>query len=561
MPYLLALDQGTTSSRAILFDTEGRQHALAQKEFPQHYPSPGHVEHNPQDIWQTQLAVAREVLATVNIADVAAIGITNQRETTLLWDKATGQPLHNAIVWQDRRTADLCSQWKREHLHLIQQKTGLIPDAYFSASKLRWLLDNLPNARQRALRGELAFGTVDSWLLYNLTRHPTTQDSGLRTLDFVHATDLSNASRTMLFNIHTCQWDPELLQLFNIPPGLLPEVKNSAGLFGTTTLFGKPIPITGIAGDQQAALFGQTCFSPGLAKNTYGTGCFLLSNLGTTPTLSKNQLLTTIAWRLSNSLPNEQSRTSIGNRQSATGNSADAPNGPPIYALEGSVFVGGAVVQWLRDGLGIIQSASEIESLASSVPDSGGLYLVPAFAGLGAPHWDQYARGTITGITRGTTRAHFARAALEAIAFQVADLLDVFHADTTHGTHSVSKCPPTVLPDGGSPAQAAITSPQENTLKELRVDGGAARNDLLLQFQADLLQVPVIRPKITETTALGAAFLAGLGAGLFQSTADLAPLWHPDRTFHPQLPRDHIAARRARWQEALTRARAWEKPA
>jgi glycerol kinase len=513
MPYLLALDQGTTSSRAILFDTDGRQHALAQREFPQHYPQPGHVEHEPRDLWESQLAVAREVLATVNVADVLAIGITNQRETTLLWDRATGEPLHRAIVWQDRRTADRCSQWKRDHLLTIQSKTGLIPDAYFSASKLRWLLDTIPHARQRALRGELCFGTVDSWLLWNLTRGRTGESSP------VHVTDVSNASRTMLFNLHTAQWDPELLQLFDISAGLLPEVKDSAALFGHThpTLFGRSIPITGIAGDQQAALFGQTCFTPGLAKNTYGTGCFLLSNLGNTPTLSKNQLLTTIAWRL----PPTNQNSQLKNQNSA----------PLTYALEGSVFVGGAVVQWLRDGLGIIQSATDIEPLARSVPDSGGLYLVPAFAGLGAPHWDQYARGTIAGITRGTTKAHFARAALEAIAFQVADLLDVFQSDA------------------------------HTPLNELRVDGGAARNDLLLQFQADLLRVPVIRPKVTETTALGAAFLAGLGVGVYGSTAELIGLWHPDRAFEPSLPASQVADRRARWADALARARNWEKPA
>jgi glycerol kinase len=470
------------------------------------------------DIWNSQLAVAREVLGSVRLEDVAAIGITNQRETTLLWDKATGEPLHRSIVWQDRRTSDLCSAWKRDHLATIQQKTGLIPDAYFSASKLRWLLDTIPNARSRALRGELAFGTVDTWLLYNLTAGTDLQ-SKIKSTNIlpVHATDVSNASRTMLFNIHTCQWDPELLQLFDIPPGLLPEVNHCAAPFGATHpgLFGRPIPITGIAGDQQAALFGQCCFAPGLAKNTYGTGCFLLSNLGEAPALSRNQLLTTIAWRL----PASDQNAKIDHQPSVT------------YALEGSVFVGGAVVQWLRDGLGIIQSAAEVEPLARSVRDSGGLYLVPAFAGLGAPHWDQYARGTITGITRGTTKAHFARAALEAIAFQVADLLDVFQADA------------------------------HTPLKELRVDGGAARNDLLLQFQADLLRVPVIRPKVTETTALGAALLAGLGAGVYRSTGELAHLWQAERTFEPLLPEGEAAARRARWSEALARARDWEKPA
>ena len=499
---LLALDQGTTSSRAILFDARGNQLASAQEELRQIFPKPGWVEHDPMDIWQTQLTTAQQALANSNrpAADVAAIGITNQRETTLLWDKRTGRPLANAIVWQDRRTADFCHALKSTHADVIQNKTGLIPDAYFSASKIRWLLDNLPDARRRAENNQLAFGTVDSWLLYQLTG---AQNGG------IHATDISNASRTMLLNIHTGDWDNDLLALFNIPRQILPQIRPSAGPFGQTTLFGppsNPIPITGIAGDQQAALFGQNCLSPGLAKNTYGTGCFMLMNIGQIAPISTHQLLTTIAWQLE-------------------------PKSKITYALEGSVFVGGAVVQWLRDGLGIIKSAAEIESLAKSVPDSGGVYLVPAFAGLGAPHWDQYARGTIAGITRGTTSAHIARAALESIAFQVSDLLDVMRADTT------------------APIQ------------ELRVDGGAASNNLLLQFQADLLRVPVIRPKITETTALGAAFLAGLGCGLIKSPADLAPLWKADAEFHPKMSADEATHRKTRWAAALERSRDWEEPA
>jgi glycerol kinase len=503
MPLLLALDQGTTSCRAILFDQDGTQIALEQEEFPQHYPQPGWVEHDPLDIWRSQLSTARKVLQAAGPAEIAAIGITNQRETTLLWDRATGEPLHNAIVWQDRRTAEACSALKRDASlsSMIQRKTGLLPDAYFSASKLQWLLENVPGARDRARRGQLAFGTVDSWLLYNLTRSSS----------IVHATDTTNASRTMLFNIHTLEWDEELLALFDVPRALLPQVLPSAGPFGTTSLFGRPIPITGIAGDQQAALFGQSCTTPGLAKNTYGTGCFLLSNLGTSPPPpSPHQLLTTVAWSLG-------ARGSPHSLRDST-----------AYALEGSVFVGGAVVQWLRDGLGLIKSAADVESLARSVPDTGGLYLVPAFAGLGAPHWDQYARGTILGITRGTIAGHFARAALESIAFQVADLVDTMQADAHF------------------------------PMKELRVDGGAARNDLLLQFQADLLQIPVLRPKITETTALGAAFLAALGAGLVDSTSRLQALWQLDRTFLPQLTPGEIQARRAQWNKALTRARDWE---
>jgi glycerol kinase len=512
MPFVLALDQGTTSSRAILFAHDGSIRGLAQKEFTQIYPQAGHVEHDPMEIWQSQLAVAHEVLHKTNTpaAEVAAIGITNQRETTILWDKKTGQPVHNAIVWQDRRTASICDQLRRDgHEKTIQQKTGLVPDAYFSASKIQWLLDNVHGLRTRATAGELAFGTVDSWLLYNLTGGATGGGG--------HATDVSNASRTMLYNIHSHHWDPDLLQLFNIPQNILPEVKPSSGQFGETTpnLFaGKKIPITGIAGDQQAALFGQACFSRGLAKNTYGTGCFMLMNVGESAPTSQHKLLTTIAWQLPQS--------TIENQKSKIQNQTE-------YALEGSVFIGGAVVQWLRDGLGLIKSANDIEPLAASVNDNGGLYIVPAFAGLGAPHWDQYARGTITGITRGTTAAHFARAALESIAFQVADVLDIMQKD--------SKLP----------------------IKELRVDGGASANNLLLQFQADLLQVPVVRPRVTETTALGAAYLAGLGTGFWKSKDEVAKNWSIDRTFEPKQSPDQTHTQRQRWTKALNRSLDWEE--
>ena len=494
-PVILALDQGTTSSRAIVFDQPGGIRAIAQKEFRQIYPQAGWVEHDPEEIWQTQLETAREALTKVGAkpSDVAAIGITNQRETTIVWDRRTDAPIHNAIVWQDRRTAGFCDDLKRAgHASVIQSKAGLVIDAYFSGSKIRWLLDNVPGARARADRGELAFGTVDTWLLWKLT--------GGR----LHATDPSNASRTMLYNLHTGDWDDELLNILGVPRAMLPKVQASSEVYGETSadLFGQPIRIAGIAGDQQAALFGQNCFSRGLAKNTYGTGCFMLMNIGDHPAPSKHKLLTTVAWRI--------------------GAQTD-------FALEGSVFIGGAVVQWLRDGLGLIKSSAEVEQLAASVSDSGGVYLVPAFAGLGAPHWDQYARGTIAGLTRGTTAGHLARAALEGIAYQVADVLDVMKQDSGVA------------------------------MNELRVDGGACANDMLMQFQADILQVPVVRPKVIETTALGAAYLAGLAVGYWKNRSEVENAWQCDRRFTPQMSADEAAHRRARWAEALNRSRAWEE--
>lgn len=495
MTFILALDQGTTSSRAIVFDHEAGIRSLAQAEFTQHYPQAGWVEHDPEEIWCTQLEVARQAVkkAGLSAGDILAIGITNQRETTLVWDRKTGRPIHNAIVWQDRRTAGFCEELRRAgKAGGIQERTGLVIDAYFSASKLRWLLDNVPDAKARARRGELAFGTIDSWLLWKLS-------GGV-----LHATDATNASRTMLYNLREANWDEEMLRLFDIPREVLPEVRASSGLFGMTepSLFGKSLPLAGVAGDQQAAMFGQNCFSRGSAKNTYGTGCFMLMNIGPDPVPSRHQLLTTVAWKTP---------------QDTT------------FALEGSVFIGGAVVQWLRDGLGILKSSSDIEPLAASVPDSGGVYLVPAFAGLGAPHWDQYARGTITGLTRGTTAAHLARAALEGIAFQVADVLDVMRADS-----GIS-------------------------LNELRVDGGASCNNLLMQFQADMLQVPVVRPRIVETTALGAAYLAGLATAFWKSLEEVRGAWQADRLFEPKMPADEVGHRRARWAEALRRAGEWEE--
>jgi glycerol kinase len=493
---ILALDQGTTSARAIVFDRAGSIRAVAQKEFRQIYPRPGWVEHDPMEIWSAQLETARAALAQAGLkaTDLAAIGITNQRETTVVWDRATGQPIYNAIVWQDRRTADWCEQLKRHGAEpLIQAKTGLVIDPYFSGTKLRWVLDHVPGARGRAQRGELAFGTIDSWLVWQL--------SGGQ----LHLTDASNASRTLLFNLRTGGWDPELLALLAVPAEVLPQVRPSSAVYGysVSAVLGEPVPLAGIAGDQQAALFGQACFAPGLAKNTYGTGCFVLMNLGQQPVPSRHRLLTTVAWRLG-----EQT----------------------TYALEGSVFIGGAVVQWLRDGLGLIRSSAEIEALAASVPDTGGVYCVPAFAGLGAPHWDPYARGLIIGLTRGTTAGHLARAALESIAFQVADIVEVMRRD------------------------AGVA------LSQLRVDGGAAANNLLLQMQADLLQVPVVRPKVTETTALGAAYLAGLATGFWKDRAELEQAWQIDRVFEPRLAPEAAAERRARWAEALRRARGWETP-
>ena len=495
MKYILALDQGTTSSRTIVFDEAGEIRAVAQKEFEQIFPQPGWVEHDPDEIWASQIGTVTEAVARagIGLADIAAVGITNQRETTVIWDRATGRPIHHAIVWQDRRTAPMIDQLNaRGASEVVRRKTGLIPDAYFSASKVAWLLDNVPGARAQAEAGRLAFGTIDSWLVYKLT--------GGR----LHLTDVSNASRTMLFNIHTLAWDDELLGFWNIPRSLLPEVRSSSEIYGECRAPGlEGVALAGIAGDQQAALFGQLCTRSGMAKNTYGTGCFMLMNTGVHATTSRNNLLTTVAWRI---------------------------GAETQYALEGSVFIGGAVVQWLRDGLQLIRSARDIEALALTVPDNGGVYLVPAFAGLGAPHWDPYARGTVCGLTRGTTGGHLARAALESIAFQVADLLDAMAADS--GLR----------------------------LPELRVDGGAAANDTLLQHQADLLQTSIVRPKVTETTALGAAFLAGLAAGFWKSTDDLSHHWQVDRRFEPRLDADRIAQMRARWNQAVARAKGWAQP-
>ena len=494
--YMLALDQGTTSSRAIMFDHDGSIAAIAQKEFRQIFPQPGWVEHDPLEIWASQIGVAAEALARHRISpsEIAGVGITNQRETTVVWDRETGDPIHNAIVWQDRRTADDCERLKAEGTGpLVQQKTGLVIDAYFSATKIRWILDHVSGARDRARAGRLAFGTVDAWLIWKLTGG-------------VHATDVTNASRTMLFDINTLQWDDELLRLFDVPRSMLPEVRPSAAVYGTIReAFGLGrVPVAGVAGDQQAALFGQMCRLPGMSKNTYGTGCFLLQNIGTRPVLSKRQLVTTVAWQ-------------IGDRTE--------------YAVEGSVFIGGAVVQWLRDGLGLIRKAADIEQLAASVPDTGGVCLVPAFTGLGAPHWDPFARGAIVGITRGTTAGHLARAALESIALQVADLLDAMHGDSGIA------------------------------VSELRVDGGAAANDLLMQMQADFIGAPVVRPTVTETTALGAAYLAGLTVGFWPSLTKIAEQWRVDRRFEPQLSSDRAAAARARWSNAVERAKRWDNQA
>ncbi len=489
--YILALDQGTTSSRAILFDRHGQHCGSAQQEYPQHFPQPGWVEHDPADIWDSQLAVARQVLREQNVtaAQIAAIGIANQRETTVLWDRKSGQAIAPAIVWQDRRTAAACDQLRAEgKADLIRANTGLELDAYFSATKLAWLLDHVPGARGRAERGELAFGTVDSWLAFKLC--------GL------HVTDVGNASRTMLFNLRLMRWDQQLLDLFRIPAAVLPQVVSSAEEIGSThaAWFGQPIPIAGIAGDQQAATFGQACHQRGMVKNTYGTGCFMLMHAGSHAPVSHNRLLATVGWRV---------------------------DGRTDYLLEGSVFMGGATVQWLRDGLGIIEKSSDVEALAASVPDNGGVFMVPAFVGLGAPHWDPYARGTLVGMTRGTGRGHIARAAVEAIAYQSAELLLAMQKDIS--------CP----------------------VAEVRADGGAAGNDLLMQFQADLLGVPVVRPKVTETTALGAAYLAGLAVGFWESQEEIAAQWQAERRFEPQMGADQRGALMAQWGRAVERSRNW----
>ena len=487
--FILALDQGTTSSRAIVFDHNGQIKSVAQKEFTQYFPQPGWVEHNPNEIWSSQASVIAEAISAIDIngLDIAGIGITNQRETTIVWDIDTEEPIYNAIVWQDRRTAEYCDKLKAQGLtDKIHEKTGLIVDAYFSGTKIKWILDNVPGARKRAEMGKLRFGNVDAWLVWRLTRGE------------VHVTDVTNASRTMLFNIHDLKWDEDLLKLLDIPLSMMPEVKSSSEIYGhtQTTIFAHEVPISGIAGDQQAALFGQMCIEPGAIKNTYGTGCFVMLNTGRKPVMSKNNLLTTIAWK-------------IGDRVD--------------YALEGSIYVGGSVVQWLRDGLGFITSSSEIEDLASTVPDSGGVYFVPALTGLAAPYWDQYARGTIVGITRGTTRAHIARAALDGIAFQTYDIAQ------------------------------AMAKDMEAPLTELKVDGGASRNNLLMQYQSNLLGIKVVRPKITETTALGAAYLAGLAVGFWKDIDEIKNQWQVERSFEPLANSEEITAAKAGWADAIGR--------
>lgn len=493
MSYTLALDQGTTSSRAIVFDWQSQIVSIAQKEFTQIFPQSGWVEHNPREIWETQLQTTIEALAKANLTaeEISAVGITNQRETTILWHRRTGEPIYNAIVWQDRRTSGFCDDLRKDYADLIREKTGLEIDAYFSASKINWILENVPNAGKQAENGEIAFGTVDSWLIWKLT-------DGEK-----HLTDVSNASRTMLFNIKTLEWDEQLLQIFNIPKSILPEVHSSSEIYGEIKVPNElaGIKIAGIAGDQQAALFGQMCFQIGLSKSTYGTGCFLLQNTGTQIKKSENKLLTTIAWH-------------VGDETE--------------YALEGSVFIGGAVVGWLRDALEIIEKSADVEALANSVADNGGVYFVPAFAGLGAPHWNQDARGLIVGLTRGTGKAHLARAALESIAYQVADLLDAMQADS------------------------------EIELPELRVDGGASRNDSLLQFQADIVGIPVVRSKITETTALGAAYLAGLAVGIWKDKEELSAHWQADKVFTPMMSRAEANEMRGKWNEAVRRALDWK---
>jgi glycerol kinase len=490
--YILSLDQGTTSSRAILFDKAGNILSIAQKEFNQFYPQPGWVEHDPLEIWSSQATVATEAIlkAGATPGDIAAIGITNQRETTIVWDRETGAPVYPAIVWQDRRTAAYCDQLKKEgHDQMIRQKTGLVVDAYFSATKIRWILNEVPGARQKAEAGKLLFGTVDSWLLWNLT--------GGR----IHATDVTNASRTMVYNIQTLEWDRELLELFSIPSGMLPEVRSSSEVYGETSgkILAAKIPVSGIAGDQQAALFGQMCIRPGMVKNTYGTGCFMLMNVGTQPVISRNSLVTTIAWKIGNEV---------------------------VYALEGSIFIGGAVVQWLRDGLHIISSSDEVETLAKTVADNGGVYFVPAFAGLGAPHWNQHARGTMVGLTRGTTKGHLARAALESIALQTMDVLKAMENDAGM------------------------------KIRELRVDGGATVDDLLMQLQANILRTRVVRPAVTETTAMGAAYLAGLAIGYWDNLQQLEVQWKVQKTFEPDPGTDTKIIERE-WQRAVKAAKAW----
>lgn len=487
--FILALDQGTTSSRAIVFDHNGHIKSVAQKEFTQYFPQPGWVEHNPNEIWSSQASVIAEAISAIDIngLDIAGIGITNQRETTIVWDIDTEEPIYNAIVWQDRRTSEYCDELKAQGLtEKIHEKTGLIIDAYFSGTKIKWILDNVPGARKRAEMGKLRFGNVDSWLVWRLTRGE------------IHVTDVTNASRTMLFNIKDLKWDEELLKLLDISMSMMPEVKSSSEIYGhtKTTIFAHEVPISGIAGDQQAALFGQMCIEPGSIKNTYGTGCFVMLNTGSKPVLSKNNLLTTIAWKIGDKI---------------------------TYALEGSIYVGGSVVQWLRDGLGFITSSSEIEDLASTVPDSGGVYFVPALTGLAAPYWDQYARGTIIGITRGTTRAHIARAALDGIAFQTYDIAQ------------------------------AMAKDMDAPLMELKVDGGASRNNLLMQHQADLLGITVVRPKITETTALGAAYLAGLAVGFWNNIDEIKNQWQVERTFEPIADSEKIEAAKAGWADAIGR--------
>ncbi len=491
--YILSLDQGTTSSRAIVFDKKGSIVATAQKEFTQIFPQPGWVEHDANEIWSTQLGVATEAVlkAGLNITDIAAIGITNQRETTVVWDRDTHLPIYNAIVWQDRRTADYCDSLKKDgHAPTIQAKTGLVTDAYFSGTKVKWILDNVEGARDKAQKGELCFGTIDSWLLWKLTNGK------------VHATDMSNASRTLLYNIHDLKWDEELLSLFGIPDSMLPEVRSSSEVYGYTEniLTATPVPVSGIAGDQQSALFGQMCTQPGMVKNTYGTGCFMLMNTGTKPVASKNNLLTTIAWKV---------------------------NGEVHYALEGSVFIGGAVVQWLRDGLKIIQKSGDVEALASKVEDNGGVYLVPAFTGLGAPYWNQHARGTMVGLTRGSSDAHIARAAIESIAFQSMDLMQSMEADA------------------GLP------------IKEVRVDGGATVNNQLMQFQADIINTNVVRPQVTETTALGAAYLAGLAVGFWKDINELQQYWQKDKAFTPTMTDEKRNDLQKNWKKAVKAAQAW----